>query len=187
MSFTANLDEIVAQNQNRLLGALPDWQRVRLREVATILNGFPFESAKFKKDRGTPLLRIRDVVRGQTETFYEGEFDPTFLVNPGDETAFDIVLRVLRSVQPDYRARRALDLSATLFFNFVRDISNQGSETHPRPSDRLVEITRKFFGNDAAETMKQSFDDLTRIEEFRKQVDHLTVSDLLRNRGGEDE
>jgi type I restriction enzyme, S subunit len=84
MSFTANLDEIVAQNQNGLLGARPNWKRVRLREVATILNGFPFESAKFKKDRGTPLLRIRDVVRGETETFYDGEFDPAFLVNGGE-------------------------------------------------------------------------------------------------------
>jgi len=84
MSFTANLDEIVAQNQNGLLGARPNWKRVRLREVATVLNGFPFESAKFKKDRGTPLLRIRDVLRGHTEAFYDGEFDPAFLIKRGD-------------------------------------------------------------------------------------------------------
>jgi type I restriction enzyme S subunit len=84
MSFTANIDEIVAENHNRLLGLRPSWKRVRLKEVATILNGFPFESAKFKKDHGTPLLRIRDVVRGETETFYDGEYDPAFLVKPGD-------------------------------------------------------------------------------------------------------
>jgi len=84
MSFNADIDEIVAENRNRLLGAHPSWKRVRLREVAVLLNGFPFESAKFRKDKGTPLLRIRDVVRGQTETFYEGDFDRTFLVQPGE-------------------------------------------------------------------------------------------------------
>ncbi len=84
MSFTADIDEIVAENRNRLLGAHPSWKRVRLREVAVLLNGFPFESAKFRKDKGTPLLRIRDVVRGQTETFYEGDFDRIFLVQPGE-------------------------------------------------------------------------------------------------------
>lgn len=84
MSFTAHIDEIVAENHNRLLGIRPSWKRMRLKEVASVLNGFPFESAKFKKDRGTPLLRIRDVVRGQTETFYDGGFDPTFLVKPGE-------------------------------------------------------------------------------------------------------
>ncbi|MBV9008153.1 MAG: restriction endonuclease subunit S, partial [Verrucomicrobia bacterium] len=84
MSFTANIDEIVADNHNRLLGIRPGWKRVRLREVATILNGYPFESAKFKQDRGTPLLRIRDVVRGQTDTFYDDTFDPAFLVQAGE-------------------------------------------------------------------------------------------------------
>jgi type I restriction enzyme S subunit len=84
MSFTADIDEIVAENRNRLLGAHPSWKRVRLREVAVLLNGFPFESAKFRKDKGTPLLRIRDVVRGQTETFYEGDFDPIFVIQPGE-------------------------------------------------------------------------------------------------------
>ena len=86
MSFTASLDQIVAENHNRLLGMRPGWARVRLKEVATILNGFPFESAKFKKDRGTPLLRIRDVVRGQTETFYDGKTD--ILIREGDRNVF---------------------------------------------------------------------------------------------------
>ena len=84
MSFTANIDDLVAENRNRLLGAHPSWKRIRLKEVATILNGFPFESSRFSKDKGTPLIRIRDVLDGQTETFYQGPVDPVFLVQRGD-------------------------------------------------------------------------------------------------------
>ncbi len=84
MSFTANIDEVVAENRNRLLGKRPEWKRVRLKEVATILNGYPFESARFKRDAGAPLIRIRDIVPGKTETFYEGDFDPAFLVERGE-------------------------------------------------------------------------------------------------------
>ncbi len=84
MSFTASIDDVIAESQNKLLGAHPSWNRVRLKEVATILNGCPFESVRFSKTEGTPLLRIRDIVPGRTETFYKGDFDPTFLVQPGE-------------------------------------------------------------------------------------------------------
>jgi type I restriction enzyme S subunit len=84
MSFTADIDQVVAENRNRLLGTHPAWERVRLKEVAIILNGYPFESVRFSKAKGTPLIRIRDIVPGKTETFYQGEFDRAFLVQPGE-------------------------------------------------------------------------------------------------------
>lgn len=84
MSFTANIDDVVVENRNHLLGKHPKWGRVRLKEVATILNGFPFESGRFKKSGGTPLIRIRDILPGRTETFYDGDFDSTFLVQRGE-------------------------------------------------------------------------------------------------------
>ena len=84
MSFSANIDDVVAENRNHLLGKNPTWGRVRLKEVATILNGFPFESVRFKKSGGTPLIRIRDILAGRTETFYDGDFDTTFLVKRGE-------------------------------------------------------------------------------------------------------
>src|SRR5712691_8002707 len=84
MSFTASLGEIVTENRNRLLGAGPSWQRIRLKEVATILNGFPFESKRFSKTEGLPLLRIRDIVPGRTKTFYNGDYDSAFLVQRGE-------------------------------------------------------------------------------------------------------
>jgi type I restriction enzyme S subunit len=84
MSFTANIDDVVAENRNYLLGKHPKWGRVRLKEVATILNGYPFESGRFKRSGGTPLIRIRDILGGSTETFYDGDFDSTFLVKRGE-------------------------------------------------------------------------------------------------------
>lgn len=84
MSFTESLVEIVAANENGLLGAHSSWERVPLAEVASILNGFPFSSKQFKATGGVPLIRIRDVVRGWTETNYIGEFEPKFLVRHGD-------------------------------------------------------------------------------------------------------
>lgn len=84
MSFTANIDEVVAENRNKLLGNHPSWKRVRLKEVSTILNAYPSESARFTKDKGTPLIRIRDILDGSTETFYDGDFDSTFLVKSGE-------------------------------------------------------------------------------------------------------
>ena len=84
MSFTANLLDIVAENRNHLLGGHHSWKRVRLGTIAKILNGFPFESDRFSKVEGMPLIRIRDVVPGSTETFYQGEFDKSFLVQPGE-------------------------------------------------------------------------------------------------------
>lgn len=84
MSFTSSLDDIVSENANKLLGVRPHWKRVRLREVCKILNGYPFESSRFSKECGTPLIRIRDILPGATETFYDGDFDPAFLVQPGE-------------------------------------------------------------------------------------------------------
>lgn len=84
MTFTATLDQIVSANVNGLLGARPGWNRTQLGGVASILNGFPFKSDNFTKGNGTPLLRIRDIVRGTTETCYDGVYDAAYLVQPGD-------------------------------------------------------------------------------------------------------
>ncbi|HZG42216.1 MAG TPA: restriction endonuclease subunit S [Longimicrobium sp.] len=84
MSFTGSLSEIVEENRNGLLGVAPGWERVPLGRVASILNGFPFESRHFNRDAGLPLIRIRDVLAGETATLYAGEYEPSFLVDAGD-------------------------------------------------------------------------------------------------------
>ena len=84
MSFTESVEGLVAADDSGLLGVPPTWVRVRLADICTILNGFPFSSKQFKPAGGTPLIRIRDVVRGWTETHFIGEFDPAYVVRHGD-------------------------------------------------------------------------------------------------------
>jgi restriction endonuclease S subunit len=49
------------------------------------LSGFAFKSKLFNDDgNGLPVVRIRDVVRGRSETFYSGDYDERYLVSRGD-------------------------------------------------------------------------------------------------------
>ncbi|WP_024818465.1 restriction endonuclease subunit S [Arthrobacter sp. 31Y] len=60
------------------------WSRASLGEHVDILSGFAFDSKLFSGSGGMPLIRIRDVVRGRTETRYTGKYDSRFVVYPGD-------------------------------------------------------------------------------------------------------
>lgn len=52
-----------------------------LPEVCTIQYGFPFDSAKFSDSNGMPLIRIRDVVRGYSETYTTEEYKSEYIVH----------------------------------------------------------------------------------------------------------
>jgi type I restriction enzyme, S subunit len=85
VSFTESLlPEIVSENRSGLLGKGATWCRVKLSCVGLILNGFAFKSSLFNNVSGTPLVRIRDVLRGHSETFYSGEYEDAYLVRVGD-------------------------------------------------------------------------------------------------------
>ena len=57
----------------------------RLGDYAKFLSGFAFKSKLFNDDGvGLPVVRIRDVVRGHSETFYSGDYDNRYLVSSGD-------------------------------------------------------------------------------------------------------
>ncbi|WP_024711489.1 restriction endonuclease subunit S [Xanthomonas oryzae] len=84
MSFTANLDEIIDENRNGQLGSHLSWSRVQLADVAEVLNGFPFDSDRFNAEAGHPVIRIRDVVRGTTRTFYSGAAPEGFWIDKGE-------------------------------------------------------------------------------------------------------
>lgn len=55
-----------------------------LPDVCRIQYGYPFDSAKFSTDEGVPLIRIRDVVRGFSETYTTEECSEDYIVNDGD-------------------------------------------------------------------------------------------------------
>ncbi|WP_429168215.1 restriction endonuclease subunit S [Aeromonas rivipollensis] len=60
------------------------WPIVKLENLVSITSGFAFKSNLFSEFEGVPLIRIRDVVRGETETFYTGEYSNEFIINNGD-------------------------------------------------------------------------------------------------------
>ncbi|WP_448711950.1 restriction endonuclease subunit S [Microbacterium profundi] len=69
-----------------------------LGEVCTVFNGYAFKSAMFNSDGdGLPIIRIRDVNTGFSDTFYSGDFDDRWLVEDGD---------ILIGMDGDFRANR---------------------------------------------------------------------------------
>ena len=55
-----------------------------LPEVCKIQYGFPFDSAQFSTSEGMPLIRIRDVVRGYSETFTTESYQDEYIVHQDD-------------------------------------------------------------------------------------------------------
>src|SRR4051794_32463182 len=85
MAVTMAVGELIERNPNGLLGKHRSWDRIRLGDAVTVQNGFEFRSARFNREgRGMPLLRIRDILRGATETWYDGPFNEEYVVHPGD-------------------------------------------------------------------------------------------------------
>ncbi|WP_112196775.1 restriction endonuclease subunit S [Pseudomonas sp. LG1E9] len=54
-------------------------------ELTEILSGFAFKSEQFNNSgEGLPLIRIRDVVEGASDTYYSGDYKSEFLIKNGD-------------------------------------------------------------------------------------------------------
>ena len=61
------------------------WGWARLIEIARPGYGFAFSSGNFNSTkRGMPLIRIRDISSTDTEAYFDGEYDPAFVVHAGD-------------------------------------------------------------------------------------------------------
>ena len=64
---------------------IPDkWTTIPVKDFANIVNGGAFESKLFNQSKGIRLVRIRDLTRNRTPTFYDGEFDKKYLIDSGD-------------------------------------------------------------------------------------------------------
>ena len=55
-----------------------------LIDICRIQYGYAFDSAKFSLDEGTPLIRIRDVIRGYSETYTTEKCGDEYIVQDGD-------------------------------------------------------------------------------------------------------
>ncbi len=65
--------------------SMSKYKTIRLGDVCEILNGYAFDSNLFNTEKnGTPLIRIRDVVRGFSETYTTESADNRYIVNNGD-------------------------------------------------------------------------------------------------------
>ena len=61
------------------------WEYKKITDVCDVQYGFAFDSKFFTDDENAmPLIRIRDVMRGYSETFYNGEIPNGYLINEGD-------------------------------------------------------------------------------------------------------
>lgn len=61
------------------------WPTRKLGDVLKVQNGFAFDSELFTdQPDGMPIIRIRDLARGFTETFYRGAYAEKYVVKPGD-------------------------------------------------------------------------------------------------------
>ena len=67
------------------IGEVPEtWEIRRMSQVASVINGFPFNSALFDNSEGTPLVRIRDLGASATEARFRGEIVEAALITNTD-------------------------------------------------------------------------------------------------------
>jgi type I restriction enzyme S subunit len=61
------------------------WPSVNLGAILKVQNGFAFDSNFFiNEPKGVPIIRIRDLARGFTQTYYSGPYSDKYVVNQGD-------------------------------------------------------------------------------------------------------
>ena len=63
-----------------------NWIWVELERLTFMRSGFPFDSGKFSTnpEGRIPLIRIRDVVRGETSTFTDELCPNEYIIHNGD-------------------------------------------------------------------------------------------------------
>lgn len=68
------------------LGWIPeDWCNVPVLNNIKVIPGYAFDSKKFNENqKGMPLIRIRNLLNSITETYFDGEYDKTFLIKQND-------------------------------------------------------------------------------------------------------
>ncbi|MFZ1517273.1 MAG: restriction endonuclease subunit S [Ignavibacteriaceae bacterium] len=76
--------EIVNDGKHQLLAKADHWDRIYLKEVAKVQNGYAFSSDYFSKSEGMPLIRIRDIDGLKTVDKFRGKYNEDFVVKKGD-------------------------------------------------------------------------------------------------------
>ena len=67
------------------IGEIPKgWKIVPAKFFMKVQAGYPFDSERFDNSQGIPLIRIRDITSGHTETFYNGDYPEEYVVHNND-------------------------------------------------------------------------------------------------------
>lgn len=75
----SRIEELIAQY------CLDGVAKIRLKELVSIQNGYAFNSKEFNNlNLGLPLVRIRDVNTGFSNTYYSGAYKSEYIVQNGD-------------------------------------------------------------------------------------------------------
>ncbi len=67
-----------------LRGRTIHWPAARLKDHVELVNGWPFDSSAFNDTKGTPIIRIRDLLRSRTDTYFDGKVPDEVRVQNGD-------------------------------------------------------------------------------------------------------
>lgn len=117
-----------------------EWPVARLGDLLSVQNGFAFDSSKFNNSlKGVPIIRIRDVNSGFSNTYFDGKFDSKYLVHNGD---------LLIGMDGDFRSKIWLDGDALLNQRVCRlyDFKNVKKEyVHYLIQSKLDEIHSSTF------------------------------------------
>lgn len=71
--------------RNGVISLHKSWETVEIKDIVKIQNGYAFKSANFNNEgRGFPLLRIRDILRGTTKTYFDGDYPEEYVVEKED-------------------------------------------------------------------------------------------------------
>ncbi len=85
MTLRLHPDQIVAESSSPLLAVAPGWERIRLGDVAEVINGAAFSSSRFNNEgRGEPLVRIRDVGGDRAQVHYDGPYEERHVLKHAD-------------------------------------------------------------------------------------------------------
>ncbi len=67
------------------LGDVPEhWVLSRVKDVAVVFGGYPFDSRQFSPDVGVPLIRIRDINAEITAVYFDGDVPKEAIVENDD-------------------------------------------------------------------------------------------------------
>jgi type I restriction enzyme, S subunit len=86
-AVTKGLDPSVPMKDSGVdwLGYVPgNWSIKPVSAVASLINGYPFDSSAFDLTRGAPLVRIRDLNKTETEIRYDGEHPVSAVITKQD-------------------------------------------------------------------------------------------------------